>query len=179
MINKEFLEGLGITDEATVKSITETYNADIKAEKDGAAAIQTQLDEANATIKSYADMDIEGVKKSAADWEEKYKKSEADRLAFEHRTKVGDLVKGLKLKDNIYEDYLTNQIIEKQLKFDGDKLIGGDDVIGAFREAHPDAFQSEPVPPKFSYPTHGGGSSADVSAVEAAFLARNPGIKID
>ena len=66
------------------------------------------------------------------------------------------MVKGLKLKDSIYEDYLTNQIIEKQLKFEGDKLIGGDDVVKAFKEAHPDAFQTGPVPPKFSYDTPGG-----------------------
>ena len=178
MIDKKFLEGIGITDEATVKSITDTYNADIKTEKDSAAAIQTQLDEANTTIKSYADMDIESVKKSAADWENKYKQSEADRLAFEHKTKVGNMVKGLKLKDSIYEDYLTNQIIEKQLKFEGDKLIGGDDVVKAFKEAHPDAFQTDPVPPKFSYDTHGG-EATGVTGVEAAFLARNPGLKID
>ena len=178
MIDKKFLEDLGITDEATVKSITDTYNADIKTEKDSAAAIQTQLDEANTTIKSYADMDIESVKKSAADWENKYKQSEADRLAFEHKTKVGNMLKGLKLKDSIYEDYLTNQIIEKQLKFEGDKLIGGDDVVKAFKEAHPDAFQTDPVPPKFSYDTHGG-EATGVTGVEAAFLARNPGLKVD
>ena len=178
MIDKKFLEDLGITDEATVKSITDTYNADIKTEKDSAAAIQTQLDEANTTIKSYTDMDIDSVKKSAADWENKYKQSEADRLAFEHKTKVGNMVKGLKLKDSIYEDYLTNQIIEKQLKFEGDKLIGGDDVVKAFKEAHPDAFQTDPVPPKFSYDTHGG-EATGVTGVEAAFLARNPGLKVD
>ena len=53
MISKEFLEGLGITDEAVVKSITDTYNADIKTEKDSTAAVQKQLDEANTAIKSY------------------------------------------------------------------------------------------------------------------------------
>ena len=178
MINKEFLEGLGITDEAVGKSITDTYNADIQTEKDSTAAVQKQLDEANTTIKSYTDMDIDSVKKSAADWENKYKQSEADRLAFEHKTKVGNMVKGLKLKDSIYEDYLTNQIIEKQLKFEGDKLIGGDDVVKAFKEAHPDAFQTDPVPPKFSYDTHGG-EATGVTGVEAAFLARNPGLKVD
>ena len=178
MINKEFLEGLGITDEAVVKSITDTYNADIQTEKDSTAAVQKQLDEANTTIKSYTDMDIDSVKKSAADWENKYKQSEADRLAFEHKTKVGNMVKGLKLNDSIYEDYLTNQIIEKQLKFEGDKLIGGDDVVKAFKEAHPDAFQTGPVPPKFSYDTHGG-EATGVTGVEAAFLARNPGLKVD
>lgn len=178
MIDKKFLESLGVTEESAVKAITEAYDADIKTEKDSAAAIQKQLDEANTAIKSYTDMDIESVKKSAADWEEKYKKSEADRLAFEHKTKVSELVKGLKLKDSIYEDYLTNQLIEKQLKFEGDKLIGGDDIISAFKEAHPDAFQTEPVPPKFSYDTHGGAATG-VTGVEAAFLARNPGLKID
>ena len=178
MIDKKFLEALGITDEETVKKITAEYSADIKTEKDAASAVQAQLDEANAAIKSYTDMDIDSIKKSAADWEEKYKKSEADRLAFEHKTKVSGLVKGLKLRDSIYEDYLTNQLIEKQLKFDGDKLIGGDDVINAFKEAHPDAFRTEPVPPKFSYDTHGGAATG-ATGVEAAFLARNPGLKID
>lgn len=32
MIDQKFLEGIGITDENIVKSITETYSADIKAE---------------------------------------------------------------------------------------------------------------------------------------------------
>lgn len=180
MIDKKFLEELGVTDEAVVEKITAAYNADIKTEKDAAAAVQKSLDEANTTIQSFRDKetDLETVRKAAEDWENKYKQSEADRLAFEHRTKVGDLVKGLKLKDSIYEDYLTNQLIEKQLKFEDGKLIGGDDVIGAFREAHPDAFQTEPVPPKFSYPTHGSGT-AGTTGVEAAFLARNPGLKID
>ena len=64
------------------------------------------------------------------------------------------------------------------LMFEGDKLIGGDDVVKAFKEAHPDAFQTDPVPPKFSYDTHGG-EATGVTGVEAAFLARNPGLKVD
>lgn len=143
MINKKFLEGLGVTDEETVKKIVAEYDNDIKTEKDAAAAVQTQLQEANIQIESFKSMDIEAIKKSATDWEEKYKKSEADRAAFEHKTKVSGIVKGLKLKDSIYEDFLVNSIIEKGLKFDGDKLIGGDDVITAFRTEHPDAFVTD------------------------------------
>lgn len=177
MIDKKFLEGLGITDEETINKIVAEYGNDIKTEKDAAETLRTQLSEANTQIESFKGMDIDAVKKSAADWEAKFKQSEADRAAFEHKTKVGSLVKGLKLKDSIYEDYLTNQLIEKELKFDGDKLIGGDDVINAFKESHPDAFQSEPIPPKFSYKT--GGDSVSPGGVEAAFMARNPGLKID
>ena len=50
MIDEKFLEGIGITDKDTVQKITEAYAADIKAEQDAAAAVQTQLDEASKTI---------------------------------------------------------------------------------------------------------------------------------
>lgn len=143
MIDKKFLEGLGITDKETVDKIVAEYGNDIQTEKDTAETLKTQLSEANTQIESFKSMDVETIRKSAEDWEAKYKKSEADRSAFEHKTKVGSLVKELKLKDSIYEDYLTNQLIEKELKFDGDKLIGGDDVINAFRESHPDAFVTD------------------------------------
>ncbi len=177
MIDKKFLEGLGITDAETVNKIVAEYGNDIQTEKDAAETLKTQLSEANTRIESFKSTDVETIRKSAADWEEKYKKSEADRAAFEHRTKISGLVKGLKLRDDIYENYLTNALIEKELKFEGDKLIGGDDVINAFRESHPDAFQTEQIPPKFSYRT--GGDGSDPGGVEAAFMARNPGLKID
>ena len=65
MIDEKFLEGIGITDKDTVQKITEAYAADIKAEQDAAAAVQTQLDEASKTIQSYKDMDIDGIKASS------------------------------------------------------------------------------------------------------------------
>lgn len=140
-------------------------------------ALKTQLDEANKTISGYKDMDIEGIKASVDEWKKKAEQAEADRAAFEHRTKLSDYVKSLKLKDDIYEEHVTKLLEEKGLKFDGDKLIGGDDIVNAFRESHPDAFQTEPIPPKFSYKT--GGTGTSLTGVEAAFMARNPGLKID
>ena len=68
MIDEKFLEGIGITDKDTVQKITEAYAADIKAEQDAAAAVQTQLDEASKTIQSYKDMDIDGIKASVEDY---------------------------------------------------------------------------------------------------------------
>ncbi len=123
MIDSKFLESIGITDEETVKKITAEYNADIKVEKDAASAVQTQLSEANKQIESFKEMDIEGIKKSADDWKQKYEASEAERAAFEHKTKINSFVKKLGLKDDIYEKHLTGQLIEKGLKFEGDKLI--------------------------------------------------------
>lgn len=143
MIDKKFLESLGITDEAAVSKIVAEYSTDIKTEKDATAAVQEQLTTANTQIESFKGMDIEAVKQSAEDYKSKYEKAEADRVAFEHKTKIDSIVKGLKLKDDIYENYLANTLIEKGLKFDGDKLIGVDDVVSSFKESHPDAFATE------------------------------------
>lgn len=115
MIDKKFLEGLGITDKETVDKIVAEYGNDIQTEKDAAETLRTQLSEANTQIEGFKSMDVETIKKSAEDWEAKFKQSEADRAAFEHRTKVSGLVKGLKLRDDIYENYLTNALIEKEL----------------------------------------------------------------
>lgn len=49
------------------------YDADlgkVKTERDG---LRSQLETANTTIQSYKDMDIDGIKASAASWEQKYK----------------------------------------------------------------------------------------------------------
>lgn len=115
MIDKKFLEGLGITDKETVDKIVAEYGNDIQTEKDAAETLRTQLSEANTQIEGFKSMDVETIKKSAEDWEAKFKQSEADRAAFEHKTKVSGLVKGLKLRDDIYENYLTNALIEKEL----------------------------------------------------------------
>ena len=47
--------------QATITTLT--------TERDG---LKTQLSDANTEIQSYKDMDIEGIKQAAADWEAKY-----------------------------------------------------------------------------------------------------------
>lgn len=173
MIDQKFLEGIGITDAETVKSITEAYAADISTEKDVAAAIQKDLDTANTTIQSYKDMDIDGIKASVEDYKQKLAESEAARTAFEHKTKIAQYVKGLGLRDDVYEKHVTDLLLEKELKFDGDKLIGGDDVVKAFRDSHADAFADAEAKPKFVQSTQG----KPVSSTEDAFIRQVMGLK--
>jgi len=172
MIDKKFLEGLGVADEETVNKIIAEYGADIKTEKDKTAEIQKSLDEANKTIQSFKDMDIDGIKKSADEWKSKAEQAEKEREAFEHRTKLTQYVKGLKLKDDIYEAHVTKLLEDKGIKFEGDKLIGGDDVVQTFRKDHEDAFIPD------SGERVSGATSGNVpktmNAVEQAFYAKNP-----
>lgn len=139
-------------------------------------SLKKQLDEANSTIQSYKDMDIEGIKKSVEDYKQKLEKSENDRKAFEHKTKISNYVKSLNLRDEIYENHVTNLLIEKGLQFDGDKLIGGDDVVNSFKENHSDAFKAEEKPAPFTAPTSNSYSSA-LSGIEQAFYNINPNLK--
>ncbi len=173
MIDQKFLESIGITDAETVKAITETYAADIKTEKDAAAVIQKDLDTANTTIQSYKDMDIDGIKASVEDYKQKLADSEAARTAFEHRTKVSQYVKSLGLRDDVYEKHVTDLLLDKELKFDGDKLIGGDDVVKAFRESHADAFTNTQPKPQFVQSAQGTPSAK----MDDSFIDRVLGLK--
>lgn len=158
--------------DAAPKTYTEEQ---YKALETKVQSLTDQLTEANKTIKSYTDMDIDGIKKSAADWEQKAKQAEADRAAFEHRTKLAAYVRGLHLKDDIYESHVTKLLEEKGLKFEGDKLIGGEDVVQTFRESHADAFAPDKSE-QAAAPTSGKAPEA-LDDVSKFFYNRNPGLK--
>lgn len=128
-------------------------------------ALKTQLDKANSTIRSYKDMDIDGIKKSVEDYKQKWEQSENDRKAFEHKTRVNGYVKSLGLKDDIYEKHVTDMILEKGLKFDGDKLVGGDDIVNQFKTKYPNAFKSAKPVPEFSVHTAGQEGTRDKTSI--------------
>lgn len=165
MIDQKFLEGIGITDENMVKSIVETYAADIKAEQDTAASIQTQLDTANQTIQSYKDMNIDGIKASVEEYKQKFEQSEADRKAFEHRTKINGYVKTLGLRDDVYEQHVSDLLLNSKAQFNASgELVDVDGVVNAFRESHKNAFADAEQKPQFVQSTPG---KVDASADDA------------
>lgn len=146
------------------------------------AALQKQLDEARANLKetaeklaSFEKMDVESIRKSAADWKQKYEQSEKDRADFAYKTKLGQFVKSLHLKNDVYEKFVTDLLTEKGLQFDGDKLIGGDDIVKAFRESHEDAFA--PNPQEQAAAATSGNPPTTLSGVETEFYKMNPNLK--
>ena len=84
--------------------------------------------------------------KDNEDFKKKWEQSEKDRKDFEHRTKISAYVHSLGLKDDVYEKYISDELIKAGFKFDGEKLIGGDEIVKKFKETHADAFKSnEPI----------------------------------
>jgi hypothetical protein len=112
--------------------------------------VRTQLDEAKTTIQSYKDMDIDGIKQSAKDWEEKYTRDTADlqkKLAdqeteFAARTYLG----GFRFANDLVRDQVFTQFMAKQFVREGEKFLGADDFMKEMQTKYPTAFVADTPP---------------------------------
>lgn len=102
-MKREFLQNFKVGDQALPKEVIDSIlnenSRDIGEAKKQFAdydTIKNQLAEAQKTIKGFEDQDIEGVRKSAKDWEEKYNQALAD-----HKKEMDDLAFDGILKDAI------------------------------------------------------------------------------
>lgn len=103
------------------------------------SGVKQQLTDANAEIQSYKDMDIEGIKQKAADWEQKYNTDTQalnDKLAAQERSfQVDRYLDTIGLKPGaMYRDYVRKAFEEKKLPLENGKFIGADEVISGFKE---------------------------------------------
>lgn len=102
-MKREFLQNLKVGDQPLTKEIIDAIMAendrDIEETKKPFAdydTIKTQLSAAQETIKGFEIQDIEGVRKSAREWEDKYNQAIAD-----HKKEMDDLAFDGALKDAI------------------------------------------------------------------------------
>lgn len=102
-MKREFLQNFKVGDQPLSKEVIDAIMAengrDIEAAKKPFADydhLKTQLDEAQKTIQGFKDQDIESVRKSAKDWEEKYNQAVKD-----HAAKLADMAFDRKLEDAI------------------------------------------------------------------------------
>ena len=132
--------------------------------------IKTQLDEANATIQSYKDMDIDGIKKSAADWEKKYQDDTAalqKQLEDNARAFAQDLfLTGYKFSSVPAKEGVKAAFAKKNFPFEDGKFLGATEFMEGLMndEVYKNAFVVEappepqqepkqedtPPPPKFA-----------------------------
>ena len=130
---------------------------------DLAAQVKTlteQLDAANKTIQSYTDMDIEGLKQSAADWEQKAK--QAEELDGKVKALQAELLKAYRTKAALQAglpeelaDRLTGET-EEDIRKDAELLAG-------LTKAH--------ATPSFS------AEGSIMDGVAKAFFEKNPDLK--
>lgn len=143
----------------------------LTTERDG---LRTQLGDANATIQSYKDMDIDGIKARAGEWETKYNtdtQALRDQLdAANYGFAVKDAANGYKFSSEAAKKAFCADLIEKKLPMQDGKLLGLADFIKGYKEADPDAFAPEGG--KVPVATRGTGSGAELgkdAALREAF----------
>lgn len=133
------------------------------------AGVREQLTAANQTIQSYKDMDVDGIKKSVSDWEQKYNDDTAtlrQQLAEQEQMHSLDMFLGgyqfssKAARDGIRAAFLGKKFPYEDGKFIGakeyiDSLMADDDYKGAFvvkpTETTPPHDVEPPAPkPRFS-----------------------------
>lgn len=119
-------------------------------------ALKVQLDEANQTIQSFKDMDIDGIRKSADEWKQKAETLEQAQKERDYSDKLDKFVASQNMKNDIYAAHLKGLLKDAELKFDkGGSLIGSADVVQKLKESCPDAFADDKPKPEFVGSTSG------------------------
>lgn len=133
------------------------------------SGVKKQLTEANTQIQSYKDMDIDGIKKSASDWEKKYNDDTAalnKQLKDQARAHGEDLFfNGYKFTSKAAQDGVRAAFAKKNFPYEDGKFVGAKEFMDSLVadkdykaafvvEAPPAPPQPTPAPkPAFSDPT--------------------------
>lgn len=162
-MKKEDLLAQGLTEEQ-VSYVMAENGRDIERVKTKLTTAETardeykeQLEAANTTIQSYKDMDIEGIKQSASDWEKKYNddlKAMQDKLegqAYDFALK--EYVSGYQFTSDLVKEAVIAQLKAQGFKLNDGKFLGADDFMKQLKEANPSAFADADIKqPKITLP---------------------------
>lgn len=159
------------------KTRTDNAITALTTERDG---LKNQLGEAEKAIQSYKDMDVEGIKASVKQWEDKYN---ADTQALKGQLEaanygfaVKEAASGLKFTSEGAKKAFLSDLTAKKLPVQEGKLLGMEDFIKAYKETDPGAFVPEGAdedPPIFARGGGGGGPTAADAALRSAFGLSN------
>lgn len=120
------------------------------------ADLKTQIEDANKEIQSYKDMDIDSIKKSAEDWETKYKeevenqKAEKEKSIREERTNA--FFNEVEFASESAKAGVIAQFNQKDFKYDEEtgKFQGASEWLEELKKNDVGAFKSEVANPRFT-----------------------------
>lgn len=109
--------------------------------------LENQLKETNDKMQELSKVDTEELKQQIIDLQKKYEEDtkalNSKYEAREYDIKLNDYAKDLKFSSNSARKSFMNDLKEKELKFEDDKLVGFDDFVNSYKESDPDAFIEE------------------------------------
>lgn len=165
-MKREFLQNFKVGDQPLGKEIIDAIMAengrDIEAAKAPFAdyeTIKTQLSEAQTTIKGLQDQDIEGVRRSAREWEEKYNKAiEEHNAQMADRDFHGELDAAIRAKKGRSEKAIKALLDLDTLKNSKNRKADIETALGELEKGNGYLFGEEGTPPPYSSGTGTGGA---------------------
>ena len=141
---KNDVEKVRFVDLSEGKFVSKEKYGELETAKKG---VEKQLKDANTTIKSYQDMDIDGIKQSVKEWEQKYQKDtealnaqiESDRKKFAAER----FMDGQKIKSPLSRKAILSEFLAQNLEFKDGAFVGADEYMKGVREKYPDEFEQE------------------------------------
>ncbi|EKX89284.1 Uncharacterised protein [Peptostreptococcus anaerobius] len=191
-MKREFLKELGLEDDVIGKIMKEhgksiqklddaieTYRGKISdlqtdiATKDKAYEdLNKELTVSKAKVEDFEKLDVEGLKKSVQDWENKYNEREYD-------LSVDKYMQGYKFTSDLAKEATISKFKEQKFKLKDGKLDGAEDFMKKFIEENKSAFVVEGEgnnnasngisngPAPYKYVPAGGSSAEDIKDFES------------
>jgi uncharacterized protein YdiU (UPF0061 family) len=151
------------TEKDVLDEITKDYGIAISKEQSKTQKVQgdlnnlqKQLDDANNEIKSYKDMDIDSIKKSASDWETKYNELVANQKAEKEQSirneRVNEFFKDTKFSSDMAKNGVIAEFNKKDFKYDEEtkSFQGATEWLNGLKESDKGSFLSDVANPKFT-----------------------------
>lgn len=157
----------------------EKYNAKVTE----LTGVKQQLTDANAEIQSYKDMDIEGIQKSAKEWEDKYNadtKALEDKLTAQEYSHAADMfMSKYQFTSKPAREGVMAEFNKKGFKLEDGKFLGAEDYMNSLMESedYKGAFKTEDKPaakgqenkPFFAASTHSNNNPENTPAFSFGF----------
>lgn len=128
--------------------------ADFNTVNETKKGLEKQLIDANKAIDDMKALDVDGMKKAAEEWKEKYENDTATLKADLEASKYAHTIDTLSLKEKFTSEAarkaFVNDLITKKLPIEEGKLVGYDDFKKSYMEADPGAFAAEEAKMKMS-----------------------------
>lgn len=151
-MERKFLEDLGL-EKDVIDKVLDEHSSDIGKHKKQIGAIETerdglkeQLEKANKAIADMDGLDAEGLKRAAAEWEQKHKDDTESLKAEIAKNNYTHAAEALSLKETFTSEAarkaFVSDLIAKSLPLEDGKFTGYDDFKKTYIESDPGAFAS-------------------------------------
>lgn len=149
-MKREFLKELGLTDEQIDKIMAENgkdiekYKALAETKEAELKQVKQQLEEANAQIEKFKDMDIESIKAAAEDYKQKYEKAKEEAQKEIEQIKFNYAIEKALTEAKARNVKAVKALLDlDNLKLTDDKILGLDEQLEKIKEENDFLFEVE------------------------------------